>query len=65
MTHIITPNPTDCFELTVFPEDEVWQMSRDGIITYDEADHMVDGMTLFAARQILASYDCTCELCNA
>ena len=65
MNHITIPNPTDCFELTVFPENELWDMAADGILTYDEADYMASGITLFEARQYIAQSDCTCELCNA
>lgn len=63
--HITIAPPQDCFELTIFTEEECWQMSRDGIITYDEADHMVDGRTLYEARQALASYECPCDQCGA
>ena len=63
--HLGVANPTDCFELTVFEEHECWEMSREGIITYDEADHMAGGITLFEARVIIASYACSCDLCEA
>jgi hypothetical protein len=62
--HITIPNPTDVFEVTLFSEEECWGMARDGIITYDEADHMVDGLTLHTARQYLSDYTCPCEVCN-
>lgn len=65
MSHITIAAPTDCFEVTLFSEEECWAMSRDGIITYDEADHMVGGITLYEARQILAAYECPCDVCGA
>lgn len=63
--HINFRAPEDCFELTVFEEAETWEMARDGIVTYDEADHMADVMSLYDARAILAWYNCTCEQCGA
>ena len=62
--HIIIPNPTDVFEVTLFSEEECWGMARDGIITYDEADHMVDGCTLHTARQYISDWTCPCDVCN-
>jgi hypothetical protein len=62
--HITIPNPTDVFEVTLFSEEECWGMARDGIITYDEADHMVGGLTLHTARQYISDWTCPCEVCN-
>lgn len=53
-----------CFDLTQFTNDEAWELHRDGIVTYDEADHMGFGNTLMDARAILAAYECTCDLCE-
>lgn len=63
--HLNIANPTTTFELTKFDEAEAWQFNRDGIVTYDEADHMVDGMSLFESRIVLASYECGCDLCGS
>ena len=62
--HIIIPAPTDVFELTIFTEEECWNMAADGLVTYDEADHMVDGISLHTARQYLSDYVCPCDVCN-
>jgi hypothetical protein len=63
--HLNIALPTDCFELTTdWTESECWEMSRNGVVTYDEADHMVDGMSLFEARVIVAAYNCDCEICD-
>ncbi len=65
MEHITIPAPTECWEITVFDETECWEMARNGIVTYDEADHMVDGMTRYQAQQVLAAYECPCDVCDA
>lgn len=62
--HLNIPNPTDCFELTMFDEPECWEMARNGIVTYDEADYMAGGMTLFDARITIAESECPCEICD-
>ena len=63
--HLNIALPTECYELTTdWTETECWEMSRNGLVTYDEADHMVDGMSLFEARVILAAYNCNCEICD-
>jgi hypothetical protein len=63
--HLNIPFPTECAELTTdWTEAECWEMSRNGLVTYDEADHMVDGMSQFEARVILAAYNCNCEICD-
>ena len=53
------------FDLTHFTEREVWHMAAQGILTYDEADHMADGdVTLVEARAFIAAWDCNCEICD-
>lgn len=53
-----------CVDGTVFTEKEAWDMFESGDVTYDEADHMSDGMSLIEARAILASYICDCDICG-
>jgi hypothetical protein len=60
--HNITAEST--FDLTKFNEREVWHMAAQGILTYDEADHMADGSTLIEARAFIAAWDCNCEICD-
>jgi hypothetical protein len=63
--HLNIPFPTECAELTNdWTEAEVWEQARQGLVTFDEADHMVDGYSLFESRIILAAYNCNCETCD-
>jgi hypothetical protein len=62
--HLNVAFPVDCWELTVYPEGECWDMAAENIVTFDEADHMTDGYSLFESRVILARYLCPCDTCD-
>ncbi len=62
--HLNIANPTECWELTIFTETECWEMCHNGIVTYDEADYMASGVSLFQARIFIAESGCPCEMCD-
>ena len=63
--HLNIPFPTECAELTTdWTEAEVWEQARQGIVTYDEADIMASGVSLFESRVLIAAWDCNCESCD-
>lgn len=42
-----------------------WFLVQRGYLTYDEADYMVDGLTLLEARHIIsAAVECGCTICE-
>jgi hypothetical protein len=63
--HLNIPFPTECADLcTDWSEAEVWEQARQGIVTYDEADIMASGVSLFESRVLIAAWDCNCENCD-
>ena len=60
--HNITPDST--FDLTIFTEQECWDMAADETLTYDQADYMADGITLMQANAYIAASECNCEICD-
>jgi len=63
--HLNIAFPTECAELTTdWSEAEVWEQARQGIVTYDEADIMASGVSLFESRILIAAGECPCETCD-